>query len=377
MKAPFVFGKVATKDDFTDRENEVRRLVSNFVSGTNSILISPRRWGKSSLVVRASEVALKKNRKMKFCFVDLNNIRTEEQFYEALATSVLRASATRIQAIAENARKFMGRFVPNLTFSPGTGPEIKLSLDWKEVKKEPGDIVDLPEKLARNSGMNFIICIDEFQNISEFTDPVSFQKQMRAHWQHHHNVSYCLYGSKRHMMMDVFESPSMPFYKFGDIIFLDKISAADWKSFLTKRFEDTGKRIGGEEAGLISELADCHPYYVQQLARQSWLRTETVCSAEIIRSAFSDLILQMSMLFQTITDGLSNTQLNFLKALLSGAEQLSSQENIIEYQLGTSANVVRIKKALISKEIIDTGKNRIFFLDPVYRRWLMEYYFKL
>lgn len=377
MKAPFVFGKVATKDDFTDRENEVRRLVSNFVSGTNSILISPRRWGKSSLVVRASEVALKKNRKIKFCFVDLNNIRTEEQFYQALATSVLRASATRIQAIAENARKFMGRFVPNLTFSPGTGPEIKLSLDWKEVKKEPGDIVDLPEKLARNSGMNFIICIDEFQNISEFTDPVSFQKQMRAHWQHHHNVSYCLYGSKRHMMMDVFESPSMPFYKFGDIIFLDKISTADWKSFLIKRFEDTGKQIGGKEAGLISELADCHPYYVQQLARQSWLRTESVCSGEIIRSAFSDLILQMSMLFQTITDGLSNTQLNFLRALLSGAEQLSSQGNIIEYQLGTSANVVRIKKALISKEIIDTSKNRIFFLDPVFRRWLLEYYFKL
>jgi hypothetical protein len=302
-------------------------------------LISPRRWGKSSLVVRASEVALKKNRKIKFCFVDLNNIRTEEQFYQNLATSVLRASATKIQVIAENARKFMGRFVPNLTFSPGTGSEIKLGLDWKEVKKEPGDIIDLPEKLARASGINFIICIDEFQNISEFTDPTSFQKQMRAHWQHHHNVSYCLYGSKRHMMMDVFESPSMPFYKFGDIIFLEKIGTADWESFLIKRFEDTGKKIGGEEAGLISELTDCHPYYVQQLAQQSWLRTETVCSGEIIKSAFSDLIA--------------------------------------EYQLGTSANVVRIKKALINKEIIDTGQNKIFFLDPVFRRWLMEYYFKL
>jgi len=179
------------------------------------------------------------------------------------------------------------------------------------------------------------------------------------------------------MMMDVFESPSMPFYKFGDIIFLEKIGTADWESFLIKRFEDTGKKIGGEEAGLISELTDCHPYYVQQLAQQSWLRTETVCSGEIIKSAFSDLILQLSMLFQTITDGLSNTQLNFLKALLSGADQLSSQENIAEYQLGTSANVVRIKKALINKEIIDTGQNKIFFLDPVFRRWLMEYYFKL
>lgn len=377
MKAPFVFGKIATKEDFTDRENEVRRLASNFISGTNSILISPRRWGKSSLVTRASEVVLKKNKKIKFCFIDLNNIRTEEQFYQNLATSVLRASATKIQVIAENARKFMGRFVPNLTFSPGTNAEIKLGLDWKEVKKEPGDILDLPEKLSRDSGINFIICIDEFQNISEFTDPLAFQKQMRAHWQHHHNTSYCLYGSKRYMMMEVFESPSMPFYKFGDIIFLEKIGTADWKSFLVKRFKDTGKKIGEEEAGLISELADCHPYYVQQLARQSWLGTETVCSEEIIRNAFSDLILQMSMLFQTIADGLSITQMNFLRAVLSGANQLSSQENIAEFQLGTSANVVKIRKALINKEILDMSQNKIFFLDPVFRKWLLEYYFKL
>ncbi|MBN2863577.1 MAG: ATP-binding protein, partial [Bacteroidales bacterium] len=223
METPFVFGKIATKHDFTNREIETARLVSNFISGINSILISPRRWGKSSLVARASEVALKKDRRNKFCFVDLNNIRSEEQFYQNLATEVLRASSTKIQVIAENARKFMGRFIPNLTFSPGPGTEIKLGLDWKEVKKEPGDIIDLPEKLASDRGIKLIICIDEFQNISEFTDPVAFQKQMRAHWQHHHNVSYCLYGSKRHMMMDVFESPSMPFYKFGDIIFLEKI----------------------------------------------------------------------------------------------------------------------------------------------------------
>lgn len=376
MKAPFIFGKIATKNDFTDREKEVRRLASNFLSATNSILISPRRWGKSSLVAKASEVVLRKNRKIKFCFVDLNNIRTEEQFYQNLATSVLRASATKIQVIGENARKFMGRFIPNLTFSPGPGSEIKVGLDWKEVKNEPGDIIDLPEKLAGNTGINFIICIDEFQNISEFTDPIAFQKQMRAHWQHHRNVSYCLYGSKRHMMMDVFESPSIPFYKFGDIIFLEKILRADWIGFLMKRFEDTGKLVGEAEAGLIAELADCHPYYVQQLARQSWLGTETVCSEEIIRNAFSDLILQMSMLFQTIADGLSNTQVNFLKAVLAGTEKISSQENIAEFRLGTSANVVKIKRALISKEILDTSQNRLFFLDPLFRQWLLDYYFK-
>lgn len=378
METPFVFGKIASRADFTDRKIETDRLVSNFISGTNTILISPRRWGKSSLVARASEAVLKKKMKMKikFCFLDLNNIRSEEQFYQNLATEVLKVSSAKIQVIAENARKFMGRFIPNLTFSPGPGAEIKLGLDWKEVKRDPGDIIDLAEKMASDKGIRLIVCIDEFQNISEFTDPVAFQKQMRAHWQHHRNVSYCLYGSKRHMMMDVFESPSMPFYKFGDIIFLEKISKADWTEFLIKRFADTGKKIDRGHAGLIADLADCHPYYVQQLARLAWFRTETVCSEQIIRDAFSDLTMQLSMLFQTIADGLSTTQLNFLEALLSGTEQMSSQENIAAFRLGTSANVVKIKKALISKEILDTSQNHLFFLDPLFRQWLHDYYFK-
>jgi hypothetical protein len=223
--------------------------------------------------------------------------------------------------------------------------------------------------------MKFVICIDEFQNISEFKNPLDIQKKMRSHWQKHQNVSYCLYGSKRHLLMDVFTSPSMPFYKFGNIIFLNKISLNDWILFIQKRFVDSGKKIGHNEAELIAGLTDCHPYYVQQLAQQSWLRTENICTKQIIEEAFHDLVLQLSMLFQNLTDGLNKTQLGFLKALTDGIDQLSSQKTILDYRLGTSANVVKIKKTLINKEIIDFHGKGISFLDPLYKFWLKEYYF--
>ncbi|MCX6227057.1 MAG: hypothetical protein NTV01_20300 [Bacteroidia bacterium] len=199
---------------------------------------------------------------------------------------------------------------------------------------------------------------------------------MRSHWQKHRNVSYCLYGSKRHMLMDVFTSPSMPFYKFGDIIFLNKISLNDWILFIRKRFAESGKKIGADEAGLVAGLADCHPYYVQQLAQQTWLRTKTVCSREIVEASFHDLVLQLSMLFQNLTDGFNGTQLNLLKALTDNVDQLSSQSTILEYRMGTSANVVKIKKMLMKKEIIDIQGNQITFLDPLYKFWLREYFFK-
>jgi len=375
METPFVFGKIASEKNFTDRKIETERLISNFISSVNTILISPRRWGKSSLVSKAAEVASRKNKNIRFCFIDLNNVRTEEQFYQQLATKVLNASATRTRIILENSRKFFGKFIPNITFSPDPSTELKLGLDWKEVKKEPDDILDLAEKISSQNNFKFVICIDEFQNISEFENPLDMQKKMRSHWQKHKNVSYCLYGSKRHMMMDVFTSPSMPFYKFGDIIFLNKILLNDWITFIRERFNDTGKNIGNHEAGLIAELTDCHPYYVQQLAQQSWLRTKSICSAEIVEESFQNLILQLSMLFQNLTDGLNRTQLNLLKALTDKVDQLSSQSTIQSYQLGTSANVVKAKKTLIEKEIIEINGKEISFLDPVFNRWLKDYLF--
>ncbi len=377
MKTPFTFGKIVKDNDFTDREKETKRLVTNFNSSVNTILISPRRWGKSSLVLKAADVLKEKDKTIRFCFIDLNNVRTEEQFYQQLATEVLKASSTKIDTIIGNAKKFMGRFIPNVTFRPVQISDIKLSLDWKEVTKSPDDILSMAEKIGEAGNIQLVICIDEFQNISGFENPLDFQKKLRAHWQLHQHVTYCLYGSKRHMMMDVFTSPSMPFYKFGDIVFLEKISVNDWITFIQKRFSDTKKEIGTSDAKLIAELVECHPYYVQQLAQQAWLRSDEICTGAIIYEAFEDLVLQLSMLFQALVDGLSNRQVNLLKALICNEQRLSSQSVLKEYQLGTSANVLKIKKMLSNNEIIDIVGESITFIDPVYKFWLKKYYFKL
>jgi uncharacterized protein len=375
METPFVFGRIVSAHNFTNRIKETERLVFNFISSVNTILISPRRWGKSSLVKYAAEITQRKDKGIIFCFIDLNNVRTEEQFYNYFATSVLRSSSKKVKELMENVGAFLGRFIPNVTMSPGPGIDFKLGMDWKEVKRDPDDILNLAEKIALKKKIKFIICIDEFQNIAGFENSLDFQKKLRSHWQSHKTASYCLYGSKRHMMIEVFTSPAMPFYKFGDIIFLEKISSEDWIPFIQKRFADTGKKIKSNDAGLITRLADCHPYYVQQLAQQSWFRVEKECSSEIITVAFTNLVQQLSMLFQNLTDGLSNTQVNFLKAVVNDVEKLSSQAIILEYGLGTSANIIKIKKMLISKEIIDTEGSRITFLDPLFKAWLKEYYF--
>ena len=152
------------------------------------------------------------------------------------------------------------------------------------------EILDLPQAISRDSGKKMVVCIDEFQNINEYDDPLAFQRKLRSHWQKHTDVCYCLYGSKRHMLLDIFHNYNMPFYKFGDILFLEKIPKKDWIEFIGRKFSETGKEISGELCGMITDLMKNHPYYTQQLSQQVWFRTATVASAEVVDEAFSDII---------------------------------------------------------------------------------------
>jgi len=374
---PFIFGKLATQIEFTDREKETAHLASNFSALVNTIILSPRRWGKTSLVSKVTELLGNKEPDLKICHIDLFNVRTEEGFYIALATEIIKATSTKWEERAQNAKEFLSQLLPRISFSPDDRSEISFGVSWEELQRKPDEILNLAETIAVERGLKIVVCIDEFQGISEFQDPLAFQRKLRSHWQRHTHVSYCLYGSKRHMLLDVFSNPSMPFYKFGDLIFLEKITTKSWVDFIRKRFSETGKEIQEEEANLITELAENHSYYVQQLAQQSWLRTDTICSAPIVNAAFLGLINQLSLLFTNITESLSTTQLNFLKAIMSGEKQLSSKETLQKYNLGTSGNITRLKQSLLAREIIDISAEQIDLQDPIYKYWLKKEYFRI
>ena len=375
--SPFIFGKLATKVDFTDRETEADHLASNFRSLINTILISPRRWGKTSLVNQVSENLTRLEPEIKICHIDLFNVRTEEEFYIELATQILKSTSSKWEELTQNAKEFLSNLLPKIAFSPGDQSEISFGIGWNELKKNPNDILDLAETIAIARKFKIVVCIDEFQSIGDYKNPVAFQKKLRSHWQRHTHVAYCLYGSKRHMLLDVFTNPSMPFYKFGDLMFLEKIKTEDWLEFIKRRFSETGKEINDADATRIANLAENHSYYVQQIAQQTWLRTENLCTSEIVEAAHQGIINQLGLLFTNITESLSNKQLGLLKAIISGEKQLSSQSTIRNYNLGTSANVLRLKQSLLAREVIDINADQIDLQDPMYKYWLRVYYFKL
>ena len=377
MKTPFIFGKLAQDDSFTDRTNETARLVTNFKALINTILISPRRWGKSSLVHKAADIAEKEDSGLRICMVDLFNVRTEEQFYMTLAQSIIASTATKWEEALANATRFLSRFVPKVSLAGDPMSEITVDLNMEELRRSPDEILDLAEKIAGEKRIRIMVCIDEFQNIANFEESLAFQRKLRAHWQQHQNVSYCLYGSKRHMMLEVFTDYSMPFYKFGDMMFLDKIKTPEWVVFICRRFKETGKNIDEDTCKEIISLTDNHPYYVQQLSQQVWLRTESMATLETVREAHSDIVAQLSLMFDNVTQTLTNGQICLLKAMSAGEKNISSKAVMDKYHLSSPTMISRARKALVERDILDYISGVYSFQDPIYAYWLKKEYFRL
>lgn len=365
----FIFGVATSGENFTDRKNETKRLLLNFQQGINTILISPRRIGKTSLVRKVCELAQSDD--LKIVYLDIFSCRSDREFYDAFATAILRQTSSKLEEWIDNAKRFLSRITPK--FSIGTDPmtDFSVSLELNTKSEDVTDILQLPEKIALEKGIKIVVCIDEFQQISEFSDSKIFQKRLRTVWQLQENVSYCLFGSKKHLMNELFERRSLPFYKFGDALYLQKIDTEDWVKYICERFEVTNKSISSSLAEKIAKRVDNHSSYVQQLAWLVWVHTDKIATEENFEGAWQDLLDQNTPLFEKQTENLTMYQLNFLKAIIDGVSKEFTTKTVLEkYNLGTSSSVAVVKRALIKKELIDIEKKEIVISDIVLKEWL-------
>lgn len=255
----------------------------------------------------------------------------------------------------------------------GTDPmtDFSISFEINPKNNDGEEILQLPEKIAHEKGCNIVVCIDNFQQIAEFKDSKIFQKRLRSVWQLQKSVSYCLFGSKKHLMNELFEKKSYPFYKFGDTMYLPKIGTQDWIAYICRRFEATGKQIPKELVEKICQSMENHSSYVQQLAWLVWIHTDKVATEQDFEAAYQDIIDQNTSLFEKQTESLTTYQMNFLRAVIDGIHsEFTTQEVLHKYQLGSSANVSIVKRALIKKELIEIEKRQVVIPDPVMAVWL-------
>lgn len=371
MEQPFMFGVPADAPYFIGREEELSHLEANFRYGVNTILMSPRRWGKTSLVNRAAQTVEKE--KLVIVKMDIFACRSEYDFYNTFSSEILKQTSSKIDEWKELAAGFIERLMPKIALSPAPGVEYSLSLGITPKTHSPEEVLSLPQIIAERKKCQLIICIDEFQQVGEFPNSLEVQKRFRGVWQHQKDVSYCLYGSKLHMMTRLFLKKSYPFYRFGEVLNMKPIPLQKWIPYIQGRFEAFDKHIDEKFIEKICATVDYQASYVQQLSYSVFLLTDKAVTDDSFARAVQDLIAQNSGVFIEQTQSLTTYQINFLKAVMDGIKSGYGEAEIREtYNLGSPSNITRLKNSMIEKELIELTEDGIIIGDPVLKLWLSD-----
>ena len=172
-EAPFVFGVRVEGDSFTDRREETERLKANFTYGVNTILISPRRMGKTSLVDKVC--SLVESEDIRIARIDAFGCRSENDFINAFATAVVRATSSKWEEWMENAKVFLSRFVPKISIGQDPLTDFSLALEYNAGNNTTEEVLRLPEMIARSKGCHIVVCIDEIDVFGGYeTDSLVF-----------------------------------------------------------------------------------------------------------------------------------------------------------------------------------------------------------
>jgi hypothetical protein len=377
MKRPFVYGELAEKGNFVDRVEDRKQLKSFLANGINVMLISPRRWGKSSLVRQAMSELTVEDQHVRVCYVDAFSVNSATEFLNAFASAVIEGTSSTLEKRFEDIKRFINVITPSFTVTDEAMHSFSLDLKVRSLEQSAQEILRLPETIAQAKQMHVIVCIDEFQQLATLPDWKSLEGKMRSEWQLQHNTTYCFYGSKRHMMIDIFGNAANPFYRFGQVLFLKKIAREYWIPYIEEGFRSTGKHISTEMAGRICDVVKCHSWYVQQLSFFIWTATDDEVTEEVFSSQLQLLIDTNAPMFMSDSEGLTASQIGMLAAVSNGETKLSSKAVVGRYSLGNMQAITRNKRRLQELDIIEPQGEGFVFVDEVYELWFRQQYQRL
>ena len=372
MANPFNYLQFATGDQFYDRREVRKDLLSRFLSGqTNVVLYGPRRYGKSSLV--AELVGDLEKAGIPCVTLDVVKVPSIDMFVSAYATKVYR----RLAPVKFEFRK-LGMFLKSLRPKMSLGPTGETGLSFEPSGATVGpealtEVLDLPQKLLSGKG-RAVVVFDEFQEVKDLLPNDGFERVMRSAIQSHRNVSYIFLGSRYHMLRRMFTDHNRPFYKSAVTILLGKPPVEESVRFVIDRFASAGKSIARDAAERLVGKIENIPYFIQQLGFETFrlvdvARRKSVSSADV-DSAFANLSCFNRDQYEQLMLTLSVSQKKLLIALAH--EQTDEFGDVYRrrYALGVSSTVNSAKSKLMEDGHIERSDGKYVVADPFFAQFL-------
>jgi len=376
MDNPFVYGEVVPAAAFVDRVVELERLVADLAAGQKVFLISPRRYGKSSLIARALAAMARKG--VMTVEVTVASFSSYVAFLEGYARAVV-AAETKWERARTWLRDVVRSARAEVRYAPDSAPVGSLAVSFPNVRSDRDvsrlaeEVFALPARLAESRRRKVVVALDEFQAVGGF-DGGSVEHAMRAAVQHQRDVGYVFAGSEPSLMERML-GPRRPFYKAGPVMRLDKIPKDEFAAFIDSRFARSGMRADAGLGAAIVDLAGNLPYDVQRLAHETWDEVRAAgrrrAGLDDLHHALRRLLLEQDTIFEALWQRFTLAQRAVLRAVvLEEGRELLGADTRTRYRLGGASTVQAALGALVRDDVLTRDDDGYVVVDSLLREWV-------
>jgi len=370
MNNPFRYGIAVDDPYFVDREQEMKDYSKWLKSGQSLVIYSPRRYGKTSLVLRLLRQL--KSEGYRTVYIDFFKVTSRQRFAELYYTEILKQLPSWGKALKKVSS--LTRLVrPVVTIDQNGQPSVSIKFDDQAGYREITEILDLPQKLAEKK--NWVIVFDEFQEINRLNGN-SLEKEMRAAFIHHKNCGYAFLGSKMHMLLNMFTHENRAFYQFGKITELKKLPANLVSDYLKRGFDKTGMTVTEGIPEKIIQICEGIPHYIQYLASGAWeeaVENSLLLNDKVLGKAGKKILINQSDYFSVQYEKLTVIQQIVLKAISASNANIYNSDFLRQNNLRSPSTVQRAIEKLLNDGILIRQDRAYNFTDPFFKMWILEF----
>jgi len=368
-KNPFYYGGIIKDEHFCNRVDELQELKVDILSGLNTLIYAPRRFGKTSLVLKSLS-ELKKTDDIKYIFLDLMYLTSVEEFINKYFNELAKNLEEPTDKVI-NFFKSILKIRPNInvSFDMGGNPNFSLALSAEDIDKTLEDVLNIPMKFAKN-GKKIVIVFDEFQEIAT----LDLESKLRSIIQQHSNtVAYVFMGSKKSLLHQMFLDKNRPFYKSVKHFKIQEIGRDSWLEFIQSKFAQTDKKIDEKIIDKIVEITKGFPYYTQQFSYEIWNITQKDADEELFLQALKIILAREEDLFSLEIDNLTPNQKKAIKIVVAkDGQNLYDEQYLAKFKIKTGSFQTALK-GLLKKDMLDKNVQGYYFQDPLLEYWIKRH----
>ncbi|MDL2228054.1 ATP-binding protein [Bacteroidales bacterium OttesenSCG-928-K03] len=362
---PFSYGKIVRGDSFYDRKEELKRIVAILTGGNNMVLYAPRRFGKTSLVFRVIE---KMEKEGYICiYFDFMPVFSVESFVR-LYSKALAEKQSNLQKFVKLFSSSIKNIRPTLSFDRDGLPEFSIDFVGEKVDETTiSELLDLTEKIAGNK--RIIVFFDEFQEVEKISK-INFEALLRSKIQQQEKTNYLFFGSKTHLLKQMFNDKKKPFYNSATQMSIKGLPEKDTVAYLQKQFSSSNITINEEEAWHIISISSNIPHYIQMLAAEIWqymINNLCVVTKEIIDTSVDIIVNMKSDYYMELFNRQSNSKKELLQALTQNGKNVFSADYIRKNNLPSASSLQRAVVELVNDGVIERVNDEYFITDPFFK----------